>query len=276
MVTFAKKAANKILSFVLNNPDTNWLLVLFSLDHLPKELLHRNDWEIREYNDDKTLEENVGYSMVPHIQNLVEIARSKFIEFAETHLEPTDAILDIGCGTVVMLKSLENSGFYLYGIDMNRAFLKIAEKRLPKAHFFKGNYLKDFIAPKKFNLICCFSVLMYVEPSNLKAFFDKIYNDLAPGGYAFFQYHHAMDLLDLLYPDITYVRYSPHKLENAVRDKFNIVKHEQFYNGRKIGWYDSQHYFFPDGTNTRLDTIENTCLLIIQRKESASPAKTQA
>ena len=265
MTAFFKKLTHKIASIALNNPFTNWLLIALSLDHLPKELLSINNYSVRKYVDSLSPQENVGYSHIPAIQKLVDEAQNRLVDFANDNLKPGQAILDIGCGTGLFLSRFAPDKFYLYGIDLNRDFLDVAEKSLPKAHLFKANYVTQFIAPRKYYLICSFSVAMYIEPSRMKHFFDKIYNDLNPGGFVFIQYAHANNFTDLLYPDLTYVKHSPHRVTNIVKKRFNIIKHEHFYDGRIVNWYDDKHYYFPDGTNTRIDTLENSYLLILQK-----------
>lgn len=264
MSVFVRKLLNKTASVLLNNPCTNWILILLGWDNLPKDALERNNYKKRKYLESLTPQENVGYSLIPKIQKLVDDAQDRLKSFAKEKLQPGQAVLDIGCGTGLFLKRVSEDPFALYGIDLNRAFLDQAEAVLPKAHLFNGDYL-NFTAPRKYNLICSFSVLMYIEPSRVNFFFDKIYNDLNPGGYVFIQYSHAMKFIDLFYPELTYIKYSPHRLNNIVSKKFTIIKHEHFYDGRKVNWYDGKHYFFPDGTNTRLDTLENSFLLILQK-----------
>jgi cyclopropane fatty-acyl-phospholipid synthase-like methyltransferase len=261
-----QKVLSRFLGVALNNTVTNQLLVLLSLDHLPKKILNRNDWTKWQYHEDKTFQENVGFSHIPAIQKLVDEAHAKLVEFCRQHLQAGNAVLDIGCGTGLYLQSISKNGYELYGVDMNKRFLEKTAEHLPYAQLAQAHYLDDFIAPVKFNLICSFSMLEYVEPSNLKNFFRKISDDLKPSGYVFILYPHALSFYDLLYPDITYVNHSPRRLGKAVSEKFNVIAHHHFYDGRKINWYDSQHYFFPDGTNKRLDTIENNSLLILQKK----------
>lgn len=270
MTVFVRKLANKIASVLLNNPTTNWILIVTGYDHLPKEALRKNNYNKREYLDKLSPEENVGYSLIPEIQKLVDAAQVRLRTFAVEHLKDGQAILDIGCGTGLFLKRFNEDSFEIYGIDLNRAFLDKAKAILPKAHLFNANYLTGFSAPRKFDLICSFSVTMYIEPSRMKAFFDKIYDDLNPGGYVFIQYSHAMSFTDLLYPELTYIKYSPRRIDKIVSQKFITIKHEHFYDGHKVGWYDKERYYFPDGTNTRLDTLENSFILILQKPSNAS------
>lgn len=264
------KLIYKVLSVVLNNPATNWILIIFKIDHLPKEVLHRNDYQSRRYDDSLSLQENVGYSHIPEIQKLVDGAQDRLVQFTNEHVPTGTAILDIGCGTGLFLQRFKDKNYHLYGIDLNNSFLNKAEQFLPKAHLFRGNYITTFRAPRKFNLICSFSVTMYIEPSRMKLFFDKIYNDLNPGGYVFIQYSHAMKFIDLFYPDLTYIKYSPRRIDKIVSEKYKVIKHEHFYDGRQVGWFDDKHYYFPDGTNTRLDTLENSFLLILQKPLNGS------
>lgn len=270
MSVFIRKLTDKIASIALNNPLVNWVLILLRCDYLPKEMLERNNYRKREYVDSLSPQENVGYSHLPQIQKLVDDAQLRLLNFAKENVQPGRAILDIGCGTGLFLQRFINENYYLYGIDLNRDFLDKAEQSLPKAHLFNDNYITGFKSPRKFNLICSFSVTMYIEPSRIKLFFDKIFDDLNPGGYVFIQYSQAMKFGDLLYPDLTYIKYSPRRLDKIVAKKFRIIKHEHFYDGRKVNWYDGMHYYFPDGTNTRLDTLENSFLLIAQKPGNES------
>ncbi|HLP51917.1 MAG TPA: class I SAM-dependent methyltransferase [Chitinophagales bacterium] len=255
---------------LLNNPATNWILIATGYDYLPKVVLQKNNYQTRKYLDALTPHENVGYSLRPEIQKLVNGAQSKLKKFANEHLLPGQAILDIGCGAGLYLKEFNDAPFELYGIDLNEAFLAQAKAVAPKAHLVNANYITGFNAPRKFDLICSFSVTMYIEPSRMKLFFDKMYNDLNPGGYIFIQYSQAMLFSDLFYPELTYIKYSPHRIDKLAAQKFITVKHEHFYHGHKAKWYDGKHYYFPDGTNTRLDTLENSFLLVLQKPGNAS------
>ena len=164
MNTFAKKAYRKILSITVNNPLINGVLIFLSLDHITKYLLHRNDWEHLKYKEEQSLEENVGYSDIPQIQNLLKTAKNKLVDFANAHLNPAEAVLEVGCGTGIILKALEPYDYYLYGLDLNRAFsLKRQNRYCQRRILFYGNYVNGFEAPKKYKLIYCYSVLMYIE-----------------------------------------------------------------------------------------------------------------
>ncbi len=208
----------------------------------------------------------MGCSHVHYIQNLVDQTHLSFKKFVQQNLKPDQSVLDIGCGTGLFLKDLQGMGLRLNGIDLNEPFLEKAKAHLPEATYYHGSFLDKFEGDTKYDLISCFSVLMYVEPSRLQEFFDKIYDLLNSGGFVFMQYAHALKALDLYYPNITYIKYSPDKITEVVSGRFEIVKHEHFYYAHKAGKYDSKHFYFPDGHNNRLDTIENSYLLILKKK----------
>lgn len=262
---FLGKVLSKVFFLAANNVVINPLLVRFKKDNLPKVYLRKNDWALRKYQEDKTLQENVGCSHIVYIQNLVDDTHLTFKRFVTANLKPGQSVFDIGCGTGLFLKDLDNLQLHLSGIDLNGPFLEKARQLVPSANLYKGSFL-EFETTEKYDLFSCFSVLMYIEPSRLDFFFEKIHSMLNPGGFVFFQYAHALSKWDLLYPDITYVQYSPRKIENVVAEKFEIVKHEHFYYGHKAGEYDKKHFYFPDGNKNRLDTIENSYLLILKKK----------
>lgn len=256
----------KVFYFFANNILVNRLLVFWSFDYIAKTYLKHNDWATREYREDKTLQENVGCSHVVYIQNLVDDTHLTFKRFTNTNIKSGGSVLDIGCGTGLFLKDLENSDLELYGVDLNAAFLEKAKQLVPKATYYRGSFLDKFVGNKTFDLLSCFSVLMYIEPSRIEEFFDKMYALLNKDGFVFIQYIHALSYRDLLYPDITYTKYSPERIDKIVSKKFSVVKHEHFYYSHKVGKYDLKRYYFPDGHKNRYDSIENSYLLILQKK----------
>ncbi len=263
---FFRKVYNKLFYFFANNILLNRLLVFFKIDYLAKTYLRHNDWAARKYQEDKTLQENVGCSHVLYIQNLVDDTHLTFKRFVNENLKSGSSVLDIGCGTGLFLKDLEDKKLELHGIDLNATFLEKAKQLVPKATYYQGSFLDKFERDKKFDLLSCFSVMMYIEPSRIEEFFDKMYTLLNKDGFVFIQYIHALSYRDLLYPDITYTKYSPERIDKIVSKKFSVVKHEHFYYSHKAGKYDLKRYYFPDGHQNRLDSIENSYLLILQKK----------
>jgi len=250
---------------LVNNVFVNWLWVLLRKDDLSKRISQNYNWAARKFREDKSLQENVGYSDLPHITALISRSHKEFAQFAAEHLPPQAKILDIGCGTGLYLKGLNNSGFSLFGVDLNKEFLEKAKMLVPDGTFECCDFM-EYRSDTKFDLIGAFGMLIYIEPSRIRSFFGKIAAFLNPGGYVYIIYPHALTMNDVLYKDLTYVRYSPLKIEKVVSENFEVVEHRHNYDGRKVKWFDDKKYYFPDGTNTRTDTIENSYLLIARKK----------
>jgi len=103
------------------------------------------------------------------------------------HPEPTDAILDIGCGdgsySVKILKKIPHGT--LTGIDASDTMLKLAEKTAqsyPNFKVQKGDALSiDF--SNSFDAITSFWCLQWTN--NIPLAFEKIFQALKPGGQIF-------------------------------------------------------------------------------------------
>jgi len=72
-------------------------------------------------------------------------------------------------------------------------------------------------------------------------------------------------LNDALYGNLTYIRYSPHVIEEMAMEYFTIIRHHHYTDDRVVKWYDSHHYYFPGQMGKRTDTNLNTYLFIAQR-----------
>ena len=182
-------------------------------------------------------------------------------EIIGTHLP----VLDIGCGTGYFM-DLFPEYVQVNGIDLNKKFLEIAKEVNPNANFYYGNYFNyDF--KKQFDLIYLFGVLMYFEPSKLEDFFKRSHELLEENGILYFQYQHAVRYLDLYYPDLSYVKYSPAVIAKHATKYFDIEMHEHAFEGRKFDDYDRDPHYFPDGTERRTDTNLNNYLMIARKKK---------
>ena len=256
------KLINRSFMLVLNNIITNNILILFKKDFLIKKYL--NNWEKKEYDSEKSPQENVGYSHIPEIQKYFEKSHGILKNKVKKYFNNSNTVLEIGCGTGLFLRNFPEN-FKKTGQDLNIDFLKIALNSDPKLNIIHGDFLNVEIN-EKFDVITCIGVLMYIPPSKINLFFDKINNLLNDNGKIYFQYSHALLLKDTLYSDLSYVRYRPKFIEKKIKNKFKVLEHKHFFDNRKITNYDKNRYYFPNGKNNRVDTIKNSYLLIAQKK----------
>lgn len=252
---------NKLLLKLLNNIITNNILILLNRDVLIKKYI--NQWEHKNYDSDKSPQENVGYSHIPEIQEYFEKSHDILKSKIKKYFSDNKSVLEIGCGTGLFLKNFPKD-LKKTGQDLNKEFLKIALKSQPELNIIHGDFLKVDIVDK-YDLITCIGVLMYIPPSKIDLFFDKIHSHLNENGKIYFQYSHALLIKDILYNDLSYVRYKPKFIENKIMNKFKIMEHKHFFDDRKISSYDKNRYYFPNGKKNRVDTIKNSYLLIAQK-----------
>lgn len=257
-----RKLYNKFREILLNNIIVNNFLILIKRDYLIKKW--QNNWANLNYDHEKSPQENVGCSHLPELQKYADETHQILVKKIEQHFCKFNSVLDIGCGTGLYLRDFPNN-WSKTGVDLNQDFLDVAKGLVPGVNTKHGDYLNlDF--NEKFDLIISIGVLMYIEPSSLKKFFKKMNNDLNRGGKIFFQYSHALLLIDIYYSDLSYVRYTPRYIEKTIAPFFDVIEHKHFFDDRIVQKYDKEKYYFPNGKRNRVDTVRNSYMLIAQKK----------
>lgn len=91
-------------------------------------------------------------------------------------------LLDVGCGTGMHLKFLEND-FECTGLDINKPVLDIAKRETESSKFVKGD-MKSFQINQKFDVITClFSSIGYTKTiENLRETIENFSKHLKQGG----------------------------------------------------------------------------------------------
>ena len=217
----------------------NQFYIALGLDNKAQLLLNR--WYLRSFDEDKTEQENMGFSNNQTMNNFIESIHGRVQKFATLKV-PSGNILDIGCGSGLYLDPLQDSKRRLFGIDLCDSFLNQARKKIPEGIFFQGDFLDFSNKDTKFSFILSIGALEYIVPSKIGEYFDKVYELLDTNGYIFIVYPHALSLLDYLNHKIEYISYSPEKLEAIVKQKFHIEIHEHAYDRRIIKKFDDIKY----------------------------------
>jgi SAM-dependent methyltransferase len=237
-------------------------MIPFGIDNF---IIKRNyKWESQKYDNNKSIQENVGYSHAADIQKSRDMMGAELAELTESKLQPNAKVLDIGCGTGIFLKSI-NPNKKKYGIDLNAEFLEKALVLNPGATLTQGDYLKHEFNDK-FDFIYCIGVFMFVVPSTLDAFFKKTSDLLNPGGYIYIQYPQAISISDVIYHDISYMRHAPIRIEKTAGKYFNIVSNKHAYKNDKVKYFDKNPFYFPGDISKSKDSNQNTYVIIAQKK----------
>ncbi len=95
-------------------------------------------------------------------------------------------IVDLGCGTGLLARSLIDAGYDVLGIDISEAMIEIARERAPEAEFRVGSLFEVGIPPCE-AVTAISEVLNYLfDPENedlgLGRVFRRVHDSLAPGG----------------------------------------------------------------------------------------------
>ncbi len=250
---------------ILNNILVNNLLLLIGADRKFRDLIHPYANFQASLSGD-TLQEIAGYSQHPEMKEVFGHLHDRLGEVREKEFPEGGAVLDVGCGPGLFLKDFDER-FEKWGIDISSAMTELARKENPEAILCTGEFLDPRIATSwtgKFDLVYSVGVLEYFCRSELKPFIERSAEILAPNGILFISYPHALSLKDLWYPDLTYVQFSPAQVEEHVRKELDIMVHEQAYDGRKVGKYDTSPY--PSGIPNSKRTYKNSYLLIARKK----------
>jgi SAM-dependent methyltransferase len=213
--------------------------------------------------DKKSVQENAGYSNRQEINEVLERSKKVLLEVAGSHLNPNDKILDIGCGPGMYLSLFKDSEFQLHATDINAGMIAAAKQQVPNVVFYQGD-LSTLIIPEKFNLIYCIGVLIYIPPTQLKPFIEKIHSLLQNNGILYLNFPHAISYWDTWFKDITYVQYSPAYLRKLLSPYFEIEIDRHAFDERFIESYDETPYkSLNPGTNR---TYKNSYLLVAKKK----------
>ena len=94
-------------------------------------------------------------------------------------------VLELGCGTGSILKSLQDH-YAVSGLDISARMLSIARKKAPRARFFRQDMV-DFRIDHRFDVIfCVFDSINHVRRfSDWKRVFARVRQHLSPGDASF-------------------------------------------------------------------------------------------
>lgn len=210
----------------------------------------------------KSVQENAGYSDRPEINEVLQKSKHDLSEAVAAYCRSGDKILDLGCGPGFYLSLFNESKWVMHATDINPGMLENAKIHTRVSETFCGSYTSIHI-PFKYKFIYCIGVLIYIPPYDLNNFFLKLYANLEEGGILYLNYPHALSWLDTVYNDMTYVQYSPEVIERALTGKFEIIKHEHAFDGRKVKVYDKTPYKSMNPNTDR--TYKNSYLLIAKK-----------
>lgn len=255
-----KSILHRLRSLFTNNVVLNNLVIWLRLESRLAPLRHR--YKNHKVNKSQSLQEIAGFSVRPEINEYLEKSHSDLREVRKNYLPLHAKVFEIGCGPGLYLKDFDTKTTQLFAIDITEDMIDLAKKDNPTCTFYKGNFLTTPI-DQKFNLIYTVGVLMYFPRMDLKNVFKKMYDLLEPGGIIYINYPNAISFYDLLYPDLTYIQYSPALVERLASHYFKVISHKHSFDERPANRYDKTPY--KSENPLRKTTCKNAYLLIAQK-----------
>lgn len=106
-------------------------------------------------------------------------------KFVNSYLNDGDEILDVGCGSGVLIEKISkwNGNLKLTGIDIAETEVKKATNLYPQHTFKTLNFERDTYRNKKFDGIICSEVIEHIP--NDEIFLQNIYKNLKEGGFLY-------------------------------------------------------------------------------------------
>ena len=94
-------------------------------------------------------------------------------------------IIDLGCGTGIITKHVENKGFEVTGIDFSENMLLCAKEKCKKSKFIEADIEDYNYGKESFDGILASFILIHIKKENTEKLLSKIHGSLKNSGLLF-------------------------------------------------------------------------------------------
>lgn len=162
-------------------------------NRISQKSLAPNQKEIVSESFDKVAEKYLSNRLTPEVIR----EKERILDLLERGPK-YDCVLDLGCGPGTMTEDLLAISNKVWGIDISKEMVKIANARFAENRFkdrvqFKVGNAENLKFPNEyFDAVICIGVLRYVE--SLQQALEEIYRVLKPGGVTVMVFYHRFSL----------------------------------------------------------------------------------
>lgn len=116
-----------------------------------------------------------------------EAFAEQFLVWAKQNAPAAESVLDLGCGTGVLVRILREHGFKADGVDLSENMIRIARRADPGGRYETGD-MTDYTPGCRYDIVTCTGDALnhLTDPENVKKTFGNIYNYLEEGGFLIF------------------------------------------------------------------------------------------
>ena len=131
------------------------------------------------------------------------------------NLIPKGKVLDVGCGSGVILKALQEKGLECEGIDPSHVAVKLCKDKGLNVH---ASTIKDFNPEEKYDYVVCIGTIYYLD--DFEENFEKILSFLKPEGKLIINFYNPLRLNKSKFIKVSYSKFKgaikKHNLKNKV------------------------------------------------------------
>jgi len=124
-------------------------------------------------------------------KHIVEYYLKKRVSFIRKYFKLRKKILDIGCGTGILLEQLSEYGFDVYGIDKSEKMIEKASRKLKKK-VIVANATNLPFSSNSFEGVICIATLHHIGMDFIRVF-REVSRVLKPGGYFLIWDHNPLN-----------------------------------------------------------------------------------
>jgi SAM-dependent methyltransferase len=107
--------------------------------------------------------------------------RSRFLGEVPARLSEDSDVLELGCGPGTTAAELSFNARRYVGVDLSKAQLAIAQRRVPEGRFVRADFTSIAFRPESFDGVVAFYAFNYVPQDELAPTFERIIDWLRPG-----------------------------------------------------------------------------------------------
>ena len=197
----------------------------------------------------------------------------KRLRWIKSYLTAGDRILEIGCGTGVMISlPLAQEGYDITGYDDDMPSIKYGREVLDSYSLDRNILVSDLcsIVPGNYDVVIASEVIEHIDNNDMKLFFDEIHRFLRPGGlflatvpngYGWFEFENiiwsklylgrilaflyidrailevkqALNLKNLIYTHPSTLSSSPHLQRFTINSICRLIEHSKFQVSHSFG-----------------------------------------